>query len=202
MVSTRERGRGPSIGRPGGRTARVRGAVQAAALAELLEKGFAGLSHRRIAARAGVDPTTVYRRWPTRSRLVADLLLDLANEHVAVPDTGRLADDLAAYLRQVVSALAEPQPRRLAQALSSVASEGDHEAIAALREFWAHRFASASLMLDRAVARGEVAAHQDPHTIIESLVAPAWFRALASQAPSDEAFIARCVAAALAQTSV
>ncbi|RYZ79197.1 MAG: TetR family transcriptional regulator, partial [Proteobacteria bacterium] len=60
-----------------GRNARVRQSVVEAVLRILQEQGYGSLSHRSVAALAGVDSATVYRRWPTRPRLVADMLIDL-----------------------------------------------------------------------------------------------------------------------------
>ena len=42
----------------------------AATLAELAENGYAGLSLERIARRAGVNKTSLYRRWGSREQLV------------------------------------------------------------------------------------------------------------------------------------
>src|SRR6516162_9222771 len=80
--------------RTGGRSARVREAVLSAVREELMDGGYAALSHIVVARRAGVDPATVYRRWPTRSRLAVDAIIELAENAVPVPDTGRLASDL------------------------------------------------------------------------------------------------------------
>ena len=84
--------------RPGGRSARIREAVLEATLESLLNEGYASLSHRVVAKRAGVDPATVYRRWPTRPRLAVDALLDTAQATVPVPDTGDVAKDMRRFL--------------------------------------------------------------------------------------------------------
>ena len=75
--------------RPGGRSERVRSAVLTAAREELLEGGWDSFSHRAIAKRAGVDPATVYRRWPTRPRLAVDALLELAGRSCRCRTPGR-----------------------------------------------------------------------------------------------------------------
>jgi hypothetical protein len=48
--------------RPGGRTARTRAAVLRAVLDELAGGGYAGTTVERVAARAGIAKTTIYRR--------------------------------------------------------------------------------------------------------------------------------------------
>src|SRR5262245_19167911 len=56
--------------RLGGRSARVREAVLAAAFAELDEHGYRGFNIESVARRSGVHKTTIYRRWPTREALL------------------------------------------------------------------------------------------------------------------------------------
>src|SRR3954465_14571895 len=80
--------------RPGGRAARVVEAVHSAALALLDEVGYEQLQLPDVAERAGVNKTTVYRRWPTKVALVADLLSVLMQTNVATPDTGSIQSDL------------------------------------------------------------------------------------------------------------
>ena len=63
--------------RPGGRSARVQDAVAQAALTQLLDVGYQGLTIRGVAQAAGVAETTVYRRWPTINHLTAAALLKL-----------------------------------------------------------------------------------------------------------------------------
>ena len=69
MTSTRTSEQpGPTRSRPGGRSARVRAGVLAAARELVAEQGYEPVSIEQIAARAGVHKTTVYRRWPTKAR--------------------------------------------------------------------------------------------------------------------------------------
>jgi DNA-binding transcriptional regulator YbjK len=56
--------------RTGGRSARVREAILAATFRELIDSGYAAMSVEAVAARAGVNKTTIYRRWPTLDDLV------------------------------------------------------------------------------------------------------------------------------------
>ena len=49
-------------------------AVMTAAMQELAEYGYAGMSAARIADRAGVNRTTVHRRWPNLEDLVIEAL--------------------------------------------------------------------------------------------------------------------------------
>lgn len=184
--------------RPGGRSARIREVVLAATHAELLEGGYEALSRRSVALRAGVDPATVYRRWPTRSRLAADALLSIASEAVPIPDTGSVSADLTAFLDRLTTALGGPQLLRLIQALSAAGAEADGDLRDTLHAFWDERFTGAEIMFTRAVQRGELPDGLDSHTLLEQLIAPAYFRALVTGKPMDVAFTERCVATVMA----
>ena len=75
---------GRSRARVGGRSARVVSAVLRMTLEVLGQEGYAGLRVEDVAARAGVNKTTIYRRWPTRADLVVAALTSLATPPVAV----------------------------------------------------------------------------------------------------------------------
>ncbi|MGI8728168.1 MAG: TetR/AcrR family transcriptional regulator [Solirubrobacterales bacterium] len=184
--------------RPGGRSARIRALVLDVARDELLEGGYGALSHRTVAQRAGVDPATVYRRWPTRSHLATDALLEIARGAVPVPDTGSVESDLAGHLRAIVAALDDPRIRRLFHALSAAGAEADGDLLETLHAFWGTRFAASEEIIARAIERGELPPGADAHAVIEQLVSPAYFRALVTGEPFDAEFTPRCVAHALA----
>ena len=183
--------------RRGGRNGRVRQAVVEAVRQILQEQGYGSLSHRSVAALAGVDNATVYRRWPTRPRLVADMLLDLSDTFVPVPDTGSIEGDFKTYLESITAMLVDPDMTKLTQAFFAASIEGDEAVSDVLGEFWRGRFSRSYVMLDKAVQRGELPEIQDNGAVIEALVAPAWFRAFVSRLPSDEEFHQRCVSHAL-----
>jgi AcrR family transcriptional regulator len=171
--------------RRGGRSARVRHAVLTAAIDELVECGYENLSHLTVARIAGVDPATVYRRWPTRGRLAVDAIVELAAEAVPLPDTGTVRGDLTALHRAVSRVLRNPRLLRLFQAVSAAAFEHDPEVTDAVRAFWRQRFDGAVVILTRAVERGEIPPQPDPRGVIEQLVAPAYFRALVTKQALD-----------------
>jgi len=183
--------------RPGGRSERVRSAVLSAARAELLEHGWDSFSHRATARRAGVDPATVYRRWPSRPRLAVDALLELAGRSVPVPDTGSLAEDLKAFLGSLHGTLENVGTLRLFHALSVATATDDEELRETVRAFWSARFEQGGAMIERATARGELPAGVNADRLLEQLVSPLYFRALVTGEPLDERLIEAQVALAL-----
>ena len=185
--------------RPGGRTARVTAAVRAATVAALIEHGWNGLAVEDVAARAGVHKTTIYRRWGGREALVADVLHAAAGRDVPLPDTGTLRGDLVAFARQVRDAIVAPANRALMSTLATGGSDGELAELA--RRYWAARFARARPMVERAVARGELAADVDPDTLVVRVVGPVWFGVFGPGTAVDDAFVDGCVEIVLAGTA-
>ncbi|RRY18949.1 TetR family transcriptional regulator [Brucella anthropi] len=174
--------------RRGGRSGRVREAVMEAVKKELEIKGYNGISHRGVAAAAEVDHVTVYRRWPTRARLVVDMVLDVADGFVPVPDTGTLDGDLQAYMARIIAMLADPAVMPLLQALFAASMEGDQDIRTSLSEIWNERFTNAYIMIDRAIERREVKPTIERERVLEAIISPIWFRTFVRRAPLDEKF--------------
>jgi len=163
-------------------------------------RGYGALSHRAVAKRAGVDPATVYRRWPSRPQLAADALLEIAHAAVPIPDNGDLQADLAEFLRALATALSDPAILQLFHALSAARAEAQGDLRVMLHSFWATRYRGAEEMVERAIQRGELSPDVEPHDVIEQLVAPSYFRALVTGEPLDEEFRRRCVASVRARS--
>ncbi|MGE2692430.1 TetR/AcrR family transcriptional regulator [Mycolicibacterium pulveris] len=91
---------------PRRRSERSRLAIVTATKELLLERGFDGLSIEAVAARAGVGKQTIYRWWPSRPALVADVLLEDADKILrAVDHTGDLSADLTRWAVRLAATL-------------------------------------------------------------------------------------------------
>jgi AcrR family transcriptional regulator len=174
--------------RPGGRTARVRAAVIAATLAELAGVGYSALSLESVARRAGVGKTTLYRRWGTREELVLDAMLERAGEHISVPDTGSLREDLLELARTAAANAAAPEVAAMARAVAA-GSPHDPRLAAANRRFWAERLALDGAIIERAIERGEIAPGTDPGRVVESVLGPIHLRLLLTGEEVDRRFL-------------
>ncbi|MGX1774724.1 TetR/AcrR family transcriptional regulator [Nocardia brasiliensis] len=178
--------------RTGGRSARVRQAVIAATVQQILEHGIEGLTLSGVAARAGVAETTIYRRWGSRTALIAAALDDLAATGNPPPETGSLRNDLRQIAEQITDLITRPGVARL---LGTAAAVGTDPELADVRTtFWNNRFDQITPVIDRAAAGGELRADADPREVLETLAAPLYFRVLVTGEPLDEALLARCVA--------
>jgi len=179
-AADRPRRRGPSR--------RVRADTIAATLAELAEGGYSALSLEKVARRAGVHKTTLYRRWGTREELVLEAMLERAGEHISVPDTGSLRKDLLELARTAAANAASPEVAAMARAVAAE-SPRDRRLAAANRRFWAERLALDGAIVERAIARGEVAAGTDPGRVIEAVLGPIHLRLLLTGEPVDQSFL-------------
>jgi AcrR family transcriptional regulator len=187
----------PGSARPGGRTARTRTAVFDATLAELVCRGYEGMSVENVALRAGVHKTTVYRRWSTKERLVAEALETAAESRIGAPDTGDVEGDLHSLARAVQATLSTQEGGAAVHALVSGARNSPQVGRIAQR-FWAVRLAQVAPIIERAVERGQLPRGTSAAGVIEYMAAPLYYRLLVVGEPPTEATADLAAAAALA----
>jgi AcrR family transcriptional regulator len=178
----------PGTVRPGGRSARNREAVFAAAIEELNATGFGGLSAARIADRAGVHRTTVHRRWPDLNDLIAEALIETAASNVATPDEGDVRADLRALMRAIADLVGTEQAQRTIRNLISDTARSDTIG-AVLTRVWTERFQVGEHVIVRAINRGELRNDIDPTTVFSSLIGPIYLRVLITSQQLDDQFI-------------
>ncbi len=175
-----------SRGRP--RSWRARERAIDAATRILRTDGFARLTMERVAAESGVAKTTLYRRWPTKAALCAELYEEVARREVQEPDTGTIARDL----KQIAATVVRLQTRTIAgPALVGIIAEAHLNPganAAFLAEFAQRRRAVTRRALARAVARGELPRDTDLDLVIDALGGAVTFRLLQRHAPLSAAF--------------
>ena len=183
----------PSQRRDAGRArgAAVTAAVLAAVRAELAVSGLDGLSVERVARRAEVNKTSVYRRWPTREALVAAAMEGLRADFAGSPDTGDLAGDLRALAAPIAELAARPDGVALLRAAMAPETGDDLGALAARSV--ADRVAPAFGVVERARARGEWRDGADPQQAIFVLVGAIIHRVLLERADPTGEWLDRLV---------
>jgi AcrR family transcriptional regulator len=170
--------------RPGGRSARVRRAVLDATIELLAKRPYDALTFEEVALRAGVNKTTVYRRWPTKADLVAEATRARTTAVVPVPDSGSLAGDLRALARAVATNIGSPTGGQMSRTMIAAAATSRDVEEESLK-FWAERFTLMKIVIDRAIQRGELAARVDGQLVLETLVGPLFVRLLLTGGPID-----------------
>lgn len=184
--------------RPGGRSARVRRDVLNATLELIRSEGVDQVTVAKVAGAAGVNATSIYRRWGTREHLILDAATGEQQREVEVPDTGSLLGDLTEYLTSVSRYLSSPRGTALVRAMATAADNpemwSEHE------KYVEHRLPHFQVILDRAVQRGEITGPIDTRTVLDACISPFQVRALMHE-NFDQAMpraIARLVASGLA----
>lgn len=173
--------------RPGGRSARVQAAVHQAVRDLTEQDGRAALTVPLIAARAGVTPSTIYRRWGD----LADLLADVAVEHMRPEtdpaDTGTFASDLFGWAEQYFEEMTSEVGLRMLRDVLS-ATPGATPLTCQCAAFTASQIA---VMVDRGTARGEPVPEVD--AVMDGVVAPIVYRALFGAVPPTRDDVRRFV---------
>ncbi|PQZ85908.1 MULTISPECIES: TetR/AcrR family transcriptional regulator [Pseudomonas] len=99
--------------RPGGRSARVQESVHSAVRDLLEAHERSSVTVPMIAARAGVTPSTIYRRWGDLSALLADVALARMRPDSEPADTGSLRGDLQAWAEQYLDEMSSEPGRNM-----------------------------------------------------------------------------------------
>lgn len=153
------------------------------------EVGLHGMSMDELAQRAGVSKATIYRRWPSKERLVLEAL-NQAMRPFDVIDTGSLRGDLDDYLGELARRMATGKASDVLPDLIA-ASVRDPNLRASLDEYIRHRRQPLQTILGRGLERGELAVDTDVEVVIDALIGPFVYRRLLSHDPLDAAFVER-----------
>jgi AcrR family transcriptional regulator len=174
--------------RTGGRSARVREAILAATLDELVTNGYVGLSVDAVAARAGVNKTTVYRRWPTLDDLLMDALTEWSLD-IPIPGTGSIETDLLALGAELADLLNGGVGRQIA-AVVLTAGLRSAPLGEATRRYFDQQAVRAIPTVNQAIARGELPPDTDPNAFLTTFRAPLFYRMVTTGDPIDDALVA------------
>jgi AcrR family transcriptional regulator len=127
-------------------------------LRELAETGYVNFSIERVAARAGTSKPVIYRRWPTRARLVyAALRASRPVLSSEAPNTGTVRGDLMDILHRVSEMVDEVNPEVIFGLISELLHERDSSLFTEVHERNAKTMQE---ILARGIARGEIAAEK------------------------------------------
>jgi AcrR family transcriptional regulator len=173
-----------------GRSARVVEDVLKATLEEIGRSGYEALRMEDVATRSGVNKTTIYRRWPTKVDLVSAAMRHLVPPPEP-PETGSVRTDLLALLRALVRRAESPLGRGI---LRMILNEATHPEVGLVkRAIDADHVRTRSLVLERAIERGELPPDTDIELVAELTFAPVIRRVIRGLAASDDAFIEAAV---------
>ncbi|EPZ49078.1 hypothetical protein N007_04350 [Alicyclobacillus acidoterrestris ATCC 49025] len=166
MDKDREHGRG---GRP--RSEQARTAILHAVDDLLLEMGYAAVTMKGIAQRAGVSRQTVYRWWSHKAEILFEASVIDAQQELAVSPAADPLDDLTAYLEALIRFLAHSPAGAAYRAL---VGEAQHDAaVAKLLSSKDLLGDSARVVIERAIGEGNLPIPLDQATAL--LIGPTFF---------------------------
>ncbi|HYB36004.1 MAG TPA: TetR/AcrR family transcriptional regulator [Mycobacterium sp.] len=168
-------------------------AILDAALEELGEQGYDRMSMDDIASRARVGKAAIYRRWPSKAAVVAEAIAHWRRGlgPVEPPDTGSLRGDIDA----LIAAVPDYDEAALStiKVIVGVATAAMHHPVlaAALDDLvLSTPRRMIKVVLDHAVARGEIPAGRDLTLVPDALVGLNILRVMTGR-PIDRVFVRR-----------
>ncbi|KQM23916.1 TetR family transcriptional regulator [Sphingomonas sp. Leaf11] len=153
----------------------VTDALTRAFFAEWARVGYADLSLERVARAAGSGKAALYRRWPDKAAMAADLLPQVGLRIAEIEDQGSFEADVLALLFAIRRVLRHPNIRRI---VSDIHAELERNVAlsAAVRPFQEARRIHAYDIVARAVARGDLPDTVDQSLAADLLAAPLYWR--------------------------
>ncbi|MGK4585850.1 TetR/AcrR family transcriptional regulator [Kitasatospora sp. HPMI-4] len=173
--------------RPGGRSARVQASVHTAVRELLSEAGRDALTVPLVAQRAGVTPSTIYRRWGDLQELLSDVAVERLRPDTAPEDCGDLLSDLTAWAEQFLDEMASSSGRAYIRDALLGDPDGGNAG-----QCSAYAAEQVDAILARAIAREEKTPAVE--AVMDRIVAPLMYRILFRPAGLDTAYARRLVA--------
>ncbi len=142
----------------------------------LIEDGFDKVRMEHVASRARVGKATIYRHWPSKQALAQEVLTQLANPHIAVPDVGDTRTELLATVLAPMRALTEsdfgPVIRELLSEIARNPELGDPFRASVVQA----RRDEVGRVIARGIRRGDLRPDVHPDVATEMLIGPVYFR--------------------------
>lgn len=154
------------------------------ALYELEHTGFAGFSIEAVAERAGVNKTTIYRRWPTREDLALAALECNTVMRFDFQEEGNLVADLTTFLKKAREAFTMPQIEWLLRLWFSTNTPVEYRRIVGVLRDDQMRVGHA--VLKHAVERRELPASTDVAKVFDLMIG-AWIHLVFRLHKTDDA---------------
>jgi AcrR family transcriptional regulator len=172
---------------PSARVARI----LRAAIEELARSDYGGLAFERVAARAGVNKTTVYRHWETKADLVRAALSQVLQSVMPEVSSGTLREDLIRIGRKVVDFSMSFEGQCLVRLRLLQHPEPELASIA--RDLHARHFSHLAALAEAATRRGDLPKGVDFKLLLDMLGGALHSRLVMQNESVDDVLIARMV---------
>lgn len=162
-----------------------------AALEELGRGGYDGFRVDAVATNAGVNKTSIYRRWPNKLALVSAALRARPWVRAEPPDLGNVRDDLIASLDIITESFNAVQFRDSESLLRTSEPVPElQELVTSMRDEFFERQA---VIIERGIARGELPADTDARFLLENVCSLLGTRTMRMRERVSRPYIARLV---------
>lgn len=156
----------------------MRALALAAAGDLLFEQGIDAVTHERVAARAGVSKTTLYKWWPTAGAMAAEAYFLRSEADLVMPDTGDLEADLVTQVRGFIRLVTSPGPGRAVRGIIAAAQTDESVRVAFLERYVRPRRQVAADAFARAQQRGQLRPDVDFLALIDQIWGACYYRLL------------------------
>ncbi|KHD78602.1 TetR family transcriptional regulator [Actinoplanes utahensis] len=173
-------------------------AIRNAVMSELAEVGYGRLSIEAVARRAGVGKTAIYRRWSNKLEMVMEIISDVAERKVPLPDTGSFAGDLELLLLIVKTALQHRMASQIIPDLMAEAARNPQIAETLQRALRTHQQAVGEKLIGQAVTRGELPEGTDPDVAVDMILGPLYWRLAVARQPIEDDYLEKFTVAVTA----
>jgi len=163
-------------------------ALLEAALAQLARVGFDRFSIPEVAALAGANKTSVYRRWPTKADLIKDTLRTVMDHAEVTASSGSLRTDLIELGQTLAEFLRSNAGRSVMRILLSEGDNAELRAIA-ISAYGDVSRRTAWIAMDAALRRGDLRPTVEPSTVLFTLAGALIHRVWVEKADPGEAYV-------------
>jgi len=167
--------------RTGGRSSLVVAAVRSAVETLVAELGAENVTIALIAERAGVNATSIYRRWGDLSTLINEVAAYKLDPERTLPDSGSFEEDIRGWAHELAEHFGKPANRSLLRAGAALANAGTSDCTI-------NRRREAAVLVERVHAHPEGEAESGAPVptadqVINYVVSPITYRAIFAPDP-------------------
>lgn len=156
--------------------ASVTDALNRAFFEEWAQTGLSALSLERVAKRAGVGKAALYRRWSSKEDMAVELIGAVGLNVTSFPDSGSLLEDMRLILFSLRRTLRHPLIRRILPDLHAEMARTSALSAEIRNTLQYERRERGKLIVDRAIARGELPASADRDLANDALASILYWR--------------------------
>ncbi|CAG9294923.1 TetR/AcrR family transcriptional regulator [Celerinatantimonas diazotrophica] len=153
-------------------------AIMAATKDVLSEKGYQGFTIEEVAQKAKASKQTIYRWWPNKARLVAELYEIESSQTLTMNPTGSTQQQFSQLLHELWSLWNNTVCGEAFCCFIAESQLNQSDLDFMLSDFMARRFKLPREILQQGIARGDISAMTDIELVLKMSFGFCWFHLL------------------------